>query len=207
VRYKKRICGLVEFLLLFYLIFGAVSLANANAPNSLHLQSLTAQAVAEYKAGNLESALAIAQNVTRLAKLRFGERHIRYVQALNNLALLQDLSGSFGEAEDTYRIAINIVAGFRGNHDVELAELKNNLAAVVLQQCRVRQAQKLYRDALALTEAAYGRDHKEVAWVRANIQRLERYTKKADLTNASILSHTQNMDSEKISHIFRYCTS
>lgn len=147
----------------------------AEGDNPGDLQSLTLEAREAYRSGNLIGALTLSQRIAAVTGRQFGETHIRYAQALNNVALFQDLNGALAEASTNYRRAIGIVQAQVERHDALLADLKNNLAAVVLQQCRMGEARGLYADALKLAEANFGSYHPETELVRANVDRLDRF--------------------------------
>ncbi len=141
----------------------------------LDLQRLTAEARNAYATGNVVGALTLSQRIAETTGRRFGTAHIRYAQALNNLALFQDLNGALAAAAANYQLAITIVEAAPDGERRLLADLKNNLAAVVLQQCRMREARGLYADALKLTEANFGAYHPETELVRANVDGLDQF--------------------------------
>lgn len=138
-------------------------------------QRLTLQARNAYRAGDLRGALAISQRVADATARQYGTAHVRHAQALNNLALFQDLNGALAAAAANYQLAITITEAAQDADRRLLADLKNNLAAVVLQQCRMREARGLYADALKLTEANFGAYHPETEFVRANVDGLDRF--------------------------------
>ena len=161
------------------------------------LQTLTREAQSEYRAGNLEAAVVVSRRAVDGARLQFGENHIHTAQALNNLALFQDLGGALAEAAGNYRKAIAIVEANTDNNGTFLADLKNNLAAVVLQQCRLAEARGLYADALSLTEARYGSYHRETELVRANVEQLDRF----------VAGQASKAQAAAFGQLLKYCTS
>lgn len=161
------------------------------------LQALTRQAQGEYRAGNLDAALVVSRRAVDGARLQFGENHIHTAQALNNLALFQDLGGALADAAGNYRKAIAIVEANADDNGTFLADLKNNLAAVVLQQCRLAEARGLYADALSLTEARYGSYHRETELVRANVEQLDRF----------VAGQASKAQAAAFGQLLKYCTS
>jgi len=161
------------------LLLACMLLPSQNAlgqvPQLHELQMLSARAAYAYRSGRLKTALSLSTVVAEGTRLRFGDNHLKYAQALNNLALFQDLAGALPEAEQNYRRAIHIVQALGGSHLEQLAELKNNLAAVVLQNCHLKEARQLYIESLKLTTSVYGASHSDVYMVRANLNELDRY--------------------------------
>ena len=160
-------------------------------------QRLTLQARNAYRSGDLVGALAISQRITDETARQYGAAHLRHAQALNNLALFQDLNGALGEAATNYQRAIAIVEAMAEQHRPLLADLKNNLAAVVLQQCRLAEARGLYADALSLTEARYGSYHRETELIRANVERLDRF----------VAGRASSAQAAAFGQLLKYCMS
>jgi len=171
--------------------------ASGQSANLRHLQSLTSEARAAYRSGDLANALALSRRIAEAAGQHFGEDDLRTAQALNNLALFQDLAGALEAAGRNYRKAIAILDALPERHPPLLADLKNNLAAVVLQQCRMREARGLYADALKLTEAQFRAYHPETAHVRANVERLDRFA----------AGEASKAQASQIGQLFRLCMS
>lgn len=178
-------------------LLGLPAAAYGQSADHRQLQSLTAAAQTAYNSGDLAGALRLANRVADEAGRRFGANDLRTAQALNNLALFQDLSGALDAAGANYRRAISILDALPERHAPLLADLKNNLAAVVLQQCRMAEARGLYADALKLTEARFGSYHPETDIVRANVERLDRFAAgKASAKQAA-----------ELGQLFRLCMS
>ncbi len=170
---------------------------SGQSANLGQLQALTRQAQWEYRAGNLKAVLVVSRRALDGARLQFGENHIHTAQALNNLTLFQDLGGTLAEAAGNYRKAIAIVEANADDKRTFLADLKNNLAAVVLQQCRLAEARGLYADALSLTEARYGSYHHETELIRANVERLDRF----------VAGQASKAQAAALGQLLKYCMS
>ena len=181
--------------------------AMSQAPQAHQLQILTAKAAEEYRLGRLKEALALTRSVAEGAKQQFGQNHLRYAQALNNLALFQDLTGALSKAEKNYRQAIEIVLALGGNHSKHLAEFKNNLATVVLQQCQINAARDLFAEGLELTVAVYGMNHRETEFVRANIRKLDSYLTGAPAKTVSSFSSNRAPSTSSINRLLESCLS
>ncbi len=177
------------------------------APQLHELQMLAARAANAYRSGRLQTAISLSTVVVEGARLRFGDGHLRYAQALSNLALFQDLSGALPQAEQNYRHAIRIVEALDGKHPEQLAEFKNNLAAVVLQNCHIEEARRLYAESLKLTIAVYGGDHREAHMVRANIRKLDAYIDFPSAKTFSVKSARQTSHASGIKGLLSSCAS
>ena len=196
--------GCFWFGLLAVFTFVSHASANSQAPRLEELQLLTEQTVQEYHAGRIGVATAIAKKVAVGAKLRYGAKHLRYAQALNNWALFQGWNGQLTAAEKNFRFAISIVEKFPGNQSGELIELMNNLAWVTLQQCQIRETQSLFAKAFDLTTKFYGDHHPKTAMVRVNISNLDSYL---DNPGSTGLVTSQKPKANDISWVLRRCVS
>ncbi len=145
------------------------------SPALAELEKQTARAMRLYRAGETEASVQAFEAASAIAERDFGASNLKFIQSLNNLALIYDLSGQLVRAEKVYRQAIEIVESKTRAQPVQLANLRNNLAAVVLQQCRIGDAQALYKQALALSEKSLGPNHVDTRMTRANVKRLDRY--------------------------------
>jgi tetratricopeptide (TPR) repeat protein len=114
--------------------------------------------VADYRGAQLyfERALAIREQA-------LGPTHPAVATSLNNLALLYDAQGRYGDAEPLYRRALAIVEQGVGLTHPDVAASLNNLAELYRAQGRYGDAEPLYRRALALYEQLLGPDHPDVA--------------------------------------------
>lgn len=119
--------------------------------------------------GRFKSAIALAQTVVARTKETDGLRHFRYADALNNLAILYDLDGRPIESEKIYLEALQILETQPWPVSAKTIGVKNNLAAVLLQQCRLREARRLFEEALADNVRAFGDYHPDSLRVRENL--------------------------------------
>lgn len=145
------------------------------APKLDELRRLSDIAMQFYRAGQIQDAVGAFEAVARKAQEHFGAEHLHYASALNNLALLYDAAGELDRSETTYRQAIRIVEAKSDKPAKQLAYLQNNLAAVVLQKCRIADAHALYKRALVLSEQSFGPQNIDTRMVRDNVDRLDRY--------------------------------
>ncbi len=146
-----------------------------STPQLTELKVLTAKAMRLYRNGKIKAAVGAFESAAAKARQHFGPEHQRFAQSLNNLALIYDVFGALERSEETYRQAITIVEAQNGAQPMQLANLQNNLAAVVLQQCRVADAHALYKRALALSDKTHGPYSVDTTMVRENVSRLDRY--------------------------------
>ena len=146
-----------------------------STPQLTELKVLTAKAMRLYRNGEIKAAVGAFESAAAKARQHFGAEHQKFAQSLNNLALIYDVFGALERSEKTYRQAITIVQAQTDAQPMQLVNLQNNLAAVVLQQCRVADAHALYKRALALSEKTAGPDNIDTSMVRENVARLDRY--------------------------------
>ncbi len=158
----------------------------AHTPQLMKIQALTDRAMRHYRGGDIKAAVDAFEAVVATARQHFGTKHLKFTQALNNLALIYDAAGEPERSEHLYRQAIAIVQpqAQTDAQSIHLADLQNNLAAVVLQQCRFADARTLYKRALVLSEETRGPSHNDTAMVRRNVARLDRYLGAPSLTMA-----------------------
>lgn len=89
------------------------------------------------------------------------------IDALNNLARASRALGDFAGAESAYRRAIALLDA-RGD-TANAGIVTDNLAVLYLHQGRLDEAEHYHKRALALLEAALGRDHPSVGRAAANL--------------------------------------
>jgi hypothetical protein len=88
------------------------------------LQGLTARAQTTYRRGDLASALSLPSCVADKTGRQFGANGFRTAQALNSLAIFQDLSGALDATGANYRRAIAILDTLPDRHTPLLADLQ-----------------------------------------------------------------------------------
>ena len=171
------------------------------------VEHLTNKAMRLFKSGNKNAALIAFQSATTKARLHLGPTDYRYIQSLNNLALAHEASGSLNRSEQIYRQAIAIAEAKPKLHAVQLSNLHNNLAAVLLQQCRIADAHTLYRRALALSEKSLGAQHADTIMVRDNVERLDRYVGSPRTTTTAVVQTKLGSSSDGIGSLLQRCIS
>lgn len=171
----------------------------------MEIQALTDQATRHYHDGDLKAAIDAFEAVVAKARQHFGTKHLKFAQSLNNLALTYDTAGELERSEHLYRQAIAIVQPQTQNRaqTIHLADLQNNLAAVVLQQCRFADARTLFKRALAMSEETRGHHHDDTEMVRRNVARLDRYLEAPSPTPANDIGD----DATAIGKILQRCVS
>lgn len=171
------------------------------------VEVLTAKAMRLFKSGDTDSALAAFQSAEKKARLHLGTKDRRYVKSLSNLALIYELTGSLTRSEEIYRKAILLTKANLAAIDPQLASLQNNLAAVVLQQCRVTDAHKLYRHALNLSVKSLGSNHRDTAMIRDNVEQLDRYLGAPQASRSDVVNAALGSGSSNISSLLQRCLS
>ena len=180
MRYSGRVFPLVLCLTATFFAGAASASAQSvtygvHSPQLSEIENLTARAMQLHRRGNAKAAVPVFKKAADKARRHFGASHPKFARTLNNLAIAYDLTGALDRAEKSYRQAIAIVAAHQDARQQQLANLENNLATVVLQQCRIADAQHLYRQALVRAQAALGAGHADTVMMRRNVERLDRY--------------------------------
>ena len=106
----------------------------------------------------------------------FGPDDVRLATSLNELGLVYDAQGNYGEAEPLYKRALPILEKALGPEHPNVAASLNNFAELYRKQGRYEAAKPLYKRALAVLEKALGPDHPNVATVLGNYAALLRKT-------------------------------
>jgi len=133
---------------------------------------MTAEVIRLHRDGKLEPAISLATLVADRVEAALGSGHIRFAQALNNLAILYDDASRPTESEKLYLRAISIVEAQPKPVAFQLVELKNNLGAVLLKQCRLNDSKKQFEEALELSRAALGDYHRTSVMIRVNLSQI-----------------------------------
>jgi tetratricopeptide (TPR) repeat protein len=113
----------------------------------------------------MRRALAIAEK-------KYGPEHPNVAIALDNLALLLQVTNHLGEAEPLMRRALIIAEKRHWPEHPEVARALNNLAQLLQATNRLAEAEPLMRRALAIAETRYGPEHPNVATVLSNLGQL-----------------------------------
>lgn len=190
--------------------FAAPVLAgSAYSDNTQQLHRQTLQAMALHRSGRTKAAIDAFESIAEKSEAAFGPKSLKLARALNNLAIVYDMSGQMDRAEQTYRRALLLVTEHHAGETAQLAELNNNLAAVILQQCRIDAAYKLYRHALQLSEQSLGATHRDSIMVRQNVERLGRYLNGTGSISEPGLAHkvTERTSSNPVQGLLQRCLS
>lgn len=182
-----RISSLSLFLILSTML--ATYGARAQTTDLAQLQALASKAAQLQFAGKNDEAITVAVDIVEQARERFGTKHIVLVRALSNLALLHDMGRRFSEAEQHYKEALAIMEIQSQPDKILVADLKNNLAAVSIQQCKVNEATQLYRQALDLYQQARGDTHPDTLMVKQNVKRIEKLVQGGSLARNGSRPH------------------
>jgi tetratricopeptide (TPR) repeat protein len=162
----------------------------AEAPRSV--QAMTAEVIRLHRDGKLKPAISLAALIADRVETELGRGHIRFAQALNNLAILYDDANRPTESEKLYLRAISIVEAQPIPVVFQLVELKNNLGAVLLKQCRLNDSKKQFEEALELSREALGDYHRTSAMIRVNLRQIAiaegRSERKTDVTKTDGLT-------------------
>jgi tetratricopeptide (TPR) repeat protein len=153
---------------IFFLLTGSQSFAEA--PRSV--QAMTAEVIRLHRDGKLKPAISLATLIADRVETELGSQHIRFAQALNNLAVLYDDTNRPIESERLYLRAISIVEAQSKRFAFQLVELKNNLGAVLLKQCRINDSKKQFEEALDLSRNVLGDYHRTSAMIRTNLRQI-----------------------------------
>jgi tetratricopeptide (TPR) repeat protein len=166
----------------------------AEAPRSV--QAMTAEVIRLHRDGKLKPAISLATLIARRVEAELGREHIRFAQALNNLAVLYDDASRPTESEKLYLRAISIVEAQPRQVAFQLVELKNNLGAVLLKLCRLNDTKKQFEEALDLSREALGDYHRTSAMIRVNLRQIAiaegRSERKTDVTSTDALAPAIN---------------
>ncbi|MEM7777065.1 MAG: tetratricopeptide repeat protein [Pseudomonadota bacterium] len=138
------------------------------------LQELQQRLIRLQKSGDHNNALRVGIQIVEVVRARYGEAHPIYAEALNNLALVQDVAGLHEKAEATYRDAIRILTTALGRRHPQVAVVTNNLAAAVLLQCKLELARRLYLRSANILTRAYGVTHRDARMAVNNFKRVSR---------------------------------
>ena len=92
----------------------------------------------------------------QLSREVLGERHPDTLTSLNNLAVLYESQGRYGEAEPLFEQALQLRREVLGERHPDTLTSLNNLAALYESQGRYGEAEPLYEQALQLRREVLG---------------------------------------------------
>jgi tetratricopeptide (TPR) repeat protein len=99
-------------------------------------QQLNAQATEAFQAGEYAKGMASAEQALQLARQAFGPRDPATLRSLNNLAVLYQGQGRYGEAEPLYREALQGRREVLGPRHPDTLGTQLNLVVVLVNQSR-----------------------------------------------------------------------
>ncbi|MBW4629026.1 MAG: tetratricopeptide repeat protein [Brasilonema octagenarum HA4186-MV1] len=134
-----------------------------------YLNSLNAQVVQLVEQGNINQAIALAQQVIELGQNLQLTEHPIFADSLNNLAELYRMYGRYSEAEPLYKQALNKRQDLFGEEHPDVAQSLNNLAVLYFSQGHYSQAEQHFFAVLNLWKHLLGDEHPQVAVVLNNI--------------------------------------
>jgi len=134
---------------------------------------------AEYENGRYPAAEVEFAAALKVAE-RFGDSDLRLARTLNNLAVVYQLQGKYGFAEDSYLRALAVKRRALGDDNAEVAVELHNLAVLNSARRRFTEAEGYYRRALSMRGKHLGIDHPDYASTVAEFAKLMRRTGRAD---------------------------
>ncbi|MBN2267202.1 MAG: tetratricopeptide repeat protein, partial [Candidatus Babeliaceae bacterium] len=121
-----------------------------------------------------ELLLRLYQDLTAFLRKSAGKEHPNTVTSMNNLAVLLEKTGHYGEAEAIARSVLDINQHLWGNEHPITATSMNNLAAVLERTGRYDEAESLIRSALHIRQRIFGDEHPDTATCINNLANLFR---------------------------------
>jgi tetratricopeptide (TPR) repeat protein len=122
---------------------------NANTIKVSNLYSFSG--VGYYEYGDFPKAFNHLSKALKINENKFGKKHSKTADAINNMAALLKAMGYYKKAESLFRRALKIDTTVYGHNSFEVALDKNNLAESLL-NIKINEAEKLFRDALKTYE-------------------------------------------------------
>jgi CHAT domain-containing protein/Tfp pilus assembly protein PilF len=111
---------------------------------------------------------------------RPGASQIEAARTHNNLGIMHFAVGKHSDAEVSFKRALTIEEQIVGPSHPMIAEVVQNLGAVLKSQCRYDEAANLAQRAIAIREKALGRDHPDLASTFVNLANVYSLQKKFD---------------------------
>src|SRR5260370_14362218 len=111
-------------------------------------QSLNAQEMEAYQAGDYSKGIALAEKALGLARQAFGDREPRTLSSLNNLALLYKAQGRYGEAKPLYHEALQARREVLGPRHPDTLTSLSNLALLYQAQGHYGEAEPPHQETL-----------------------------------------------------------
>ncbi len=112
-----------------------------------------------YQKGDYRTGVMVAEQSYRFAEQKLGPDHPSTLSSVNNLAVLYESQGRYGEAEPLYRRVLAASEKVLGPEHPDTLRSINNLAFLYQAQGRYGEAEPLYRRVLAASEKVLGPEH------------------------------------------------
>ena len=170
------------------LVMAAVLVATASASvkaqgssdTVAQINDMNRRVIQLHKSGKYVEAIPLAKRSADATRGHLGPQSAEYAAALNNLALLYNLTDRKAEAEPLYVRALAIAEKVSGANHPDVGSALNNLASLHYDRGRYLEAERLYKRALMIYEKAWGPDHADVSLALGNLgalyEKLGRYT-------------------------------
>lgn len=167
------------------------------------IETLNAQIEKLFADGQYERSLAVAKEAAQAAKDAFGDRHIQYAQALNNLAWHEQTLGDYSAARKDFEQSLNIYESVYGPNAPQMATVMNNLALLLCFQGDFDSALPLMQRVLSLQESLLGPDHAELSFTLNNLASVQSSLGKTDdslktLQRALAVERENDIDSKAL---------
>ncbi len=133
------------------------------------LQDINKQIEQLVAAGQYEVSLGLSQKAARLAQEQFGNQHIEYAKALNNLGWHEQTTGDYKRARHDFDSAVKIYETAYGPDSPQVATVLNNLALLLCFQGDFDTALPLLNRVLTLQVLALGTSHAELLYTLNNL--------------------------------------
>jgi eukaryotic-like serine/threonine-protein kinase len=113
--------------------------------------------------GLLDKALPSLERALAVGRRTFGTEDVRVAQSLNNLGVLQRVSGNLAAAEPLLVESLAIRRRLLGSDDKDVAITLVELARLLKDRGRSDEAEAPIREALAIRKRLFGDEHRETA--------------------------------------------
>jgi len=135
-------------------------------------KDLMGQADSLSEAGNLDSAVVIAEAALQKAEVQFGKSDTTVASVLHSLGKLHYYQAGYADAESFWRRALEICEKALGPDHPKVATVLNGLGILFRTQGRYAEAEPLYKRALDIREKTFSTNHPEVAIILYNLANL-----------------------------------
>jgi len=155
-----------------FVLLVSVALSSPFAPadfperQSFDLSDLETKLNQVIKQGDLEAALAVAQDIVARASATHGSRHLATAQWLAKEGEILAALGRYGDALTVYNNARQIREAELGSIDPSVADILLAIAGVLQADARSQEAAQMLRQAVVIREETLGTEHPDTAGAR-----------------------------------------